>query len=188
MPPRTAVSPPLPEGLIYRGNFISVDDERGLLELLGVLDFQPVVMRGRTARRSVRHFGLEYSYQRKELIRTDPLPETMLWLRERCARLMERDSKDLVQVLVGRYPPGAGIGWHHDAPIFGSGIVGVSLLAPCRMRFQRSTEGEHSVAQIELEPRSAYLMSGSARWEWQHSIPVTKALRYSITFRTLGGR
>jgi alkylated DNA repair dioxygenase AlkB len=36
-----------------------------------------------------------------------------------------------------------------------------------------------------LEPRSAYILAGSSRSAWQHQIPQTKALRYSITFRTL---
>jgi alkylated DNA repair dioxygenase AlkB len=35
------------------------------------------------------------------------------------------------------------------------------------------------------EPRSAYLLSGPARLEWEHSIPQMDALRYSITFRNL---
>jgi len=109
----------------------------------------------------------------------------MLWLRDRCAQLMGRESEDLAQVLVGRYPPGAGIGWHFDAPIFGSPIAGVSLRSRCRMRFQWRAEGKRSVAELELEPRSAYLLGGSARWSWQHSIVATKDLRYSITFRVL---
>ena len=142
-------------------------------------------MRRQTARRTVRHFGLDYAYETGELEATDSLPESMLWLRNRCAELMGRAPADLVQVLVGRYPPGAGIGWHRDARIFGSRIVGLSLLAPCRMRFQRKAGGERSVAELALAPRSAYLLSGKARWSWQHSIPATKALRYSITFRTL---
>jgi hypothetical protein len=29
------------------------------------------------------------------------------------------------------------------------------------------------------------VLSGAARFAWQHSIPPIKALRYSITFRTL---
>jgi len=106
-------------------------------------------------------------------------------LRDRCAALMERDPQDLVQVLVSRYPAGAGIRWHRDAPTFGSRIVGVSLRAPCRMRFQRTVRGVRSVAELELAPRSAYLLSGKARWSWQHSIPATCDLRYSVTFRTL---
>jgi hypothetical protein len=37
----------------------------------------------------------------------------------------------------------------------------------------------------QILPRSGYVLSGAARYAWQHSIPPTKALRYSITFRTL---
>jgi alkylated DNA repair dioxygenase AlkB len=39
-----------------------------------------------------------------------------------------------------------------------------------------------------LEPRSAYLMRGAAREEWEHSIPPAEALRYSVTFRTMRTR
>ena len=142
-------------------------------------------MRGQTARRTVRHFGLDYDYERGELVETDALPPALVPLRDRCAALMEREPGDLVQVLVSRYPEGAGIGWHRDAPMFGSKIAGVSIGAPVRMRFQRTVGGERSVAARELAPRSAYLLSGKARWSWQHSIPAAKALRYSLTFRTL---
>jgi DNA oxidative demethylase len=106
-------------------------------------------------------------------------------LRERCEELAGAEPGSLVQALVSRYPAGAGIGWHRDAPMFGSRIAGVSLCAPCRMRFQRTVRGERSVAAIELAPRSAYVLSGKARWSWQHSVPPTKELRYSVTFRTL---
>jgi alkylated DNA repair dioxygenase AlkB len=37
---------------------------------------------------------------------------------------------------------------------------------------------------VTLERRSAYILSGAARWNFQHSIPAVKELRYSITFRT----
>jgi DNA oxidative demethylase len=133
----------------------------------------------------VRHFGLDYAYETGEPVPADPLPEPMHPLRERCAGLMEREPRDLVQILVSRYPEGAGIGWHRDAPMFGSRIAGVSLRAPCRMRFQRTLKGARETAEIELAPRSAYLLSGKARWSWQHSIPAAKDLRYSVTFRTL---
>jgi DNA oxidative demethylase len=174
-----------PDGLVYREKFISEEEEQQLLSLLSSIEFRAVVMRGQAARRTVRHFGLDYDYETGDLVPADPLPTSMLWLRDRCAALMERDPADLVQILVSRYPPGAGIGWHRDAPMFGSRIAGVSLLEPCRMRFQRTVIGARSVAEVELEPRSAYLLTGKARWSWQHSIPATKALRYSVTFRTL---
>jgi len=174
-----------PEGLGYREQFISEQEERQLVSLLSSIEFRPVVMRGQAARRTVRHFGLDYDYDSGDLVPAEPLPAPMLWLRDRCGALMERDPAALVQILVSRYPPGAGIGWHRDAPMFGSHIAGVSLLAPCRMRFQRTVQGARSVAELELAPRSAYLLTGKARWSWQHSIPAAKALRYSITFRTL---
>jgi alkylated DNA repair dioxygenase AlkB len=37
---------------------------------------------------------------------------------------------------------------------------------------------------VDLQPRSAYVLRGAARWDWQHSIAPTPALRYSITLRT----
>jgi alkylated DNA repair protein (DNA oxidative demethylase) len=181
----SAATPELPEGLVYREELVTPEEEDELLALFAGLAFRPVEMRGQVAKRTVRHFGLVYDYERGDLVPAEPIPEPMRWLRDRCAALMERDPEDLVQILVSRYPEGAGIGWHRDAPTFGSKIAGVSLRAPCRMRFQRTLKGERSVAAIELAPRSAYLLSGAARWSWQHSIPATKDLRYSVTFRTL---
>ena len=40
---------------------------------------------------------------------------------------------------------------------------------------------------LVLQPRSAYVLADDARWRWQHAISPTKALRYSITFRTIRG-
>ena len=42
--------------------------------------------------------------------------------------------------------------------------------------------------EIELLPRSAYVMKDLARSEFEHSIPAVTELRYSITFRTLRRR
>jgi alkylated DNA repair dioxygenase AlkB len=183
MPPRAKQEQP--EGLHYEDDFVTRDEERQLVEVFERLDFRPIVMRGQAAKRTVRHFGLNYDYESASVVPGDPLPEEMEWLRVRVAGLIEREPEELVQILLTRYPAGAGIGWHRDAPQFGSKIAGVSLLAPSRMRFQRTVQGERSVGELELAPRSAYVMSGKARWSWQHSIPATKALRYSVTFRTL---
>jgi alkylated DNA repair protein (DNA oxidative demethylase) len=181
----SAATPDLPEGLVYRDEFVTPEEEDDLLGLFGEIEFRTVEMHGQVAKRTVRHFGLDYDYEGGDLVPAEPIPDEMRWLRNRCAELMERDPEDLVQILISRYPEGAGIGWHRDAPMFGSKIAGVSLRAPCRMRFQRTVKGERSTAAIQLAPRSAYLLSGAARWSWQHSIPPTKHLRYSVTFRTL---
>jgi len=41
---------------------------------------------------------------------------------------------------------------------------------------------------VTLAPRSAYILRGSARHDWEHSIPPGEALRYSVTFRTFRAR
>src|SRR6185369_17974108 len=79
---------------------------------------------------------------------------------------------------------------HRDVPDFEL-IVGVSLAGPSRMRLRSYPPKKGRSVQtlsIDLEPRSAYFMGGEARWGWQHSIPPTKNLRYSITFRTRSTR
>ncbi|HEX2111690.1 MAG TPA: alpha-ketoglutarate-dependent dioxygenase AlkB [Gaiellaceae bacterium] len=174
-----------PEGLVYRPDFVTEDEERDLLARMEAIDFREVVMHGQPAKRTVRHYGLDYGYESWSLSPADPLPPELTWVRDRCAELADVEPDELAQVLVSRYPPGAGIGWHRDAPMFGAAIVGVSLAAPCRMRFQRTAGDVRRVFALELEPRSAYVLAGQARSAWQHSIPATKALRYSLTFRTL---
>jgi alkylated DNA repair dioxygenase AlkB len=108
----------------------------------------------------------------------------LLPVRARLAGFAAVTPDELGEALVTEYAPGAGIGWHRDAPAFGI-VAAVSLLASCRMRFRRGEVGNWETAELELEPRSAYLIAGEARSKWQHGIPPAKALRYSITFRTL---
>jgi alkylated DNA repair dioxygenase AlkB len=175
----------LPEGLNYIEDFLTTDEERDLLAAIEDVDFRTLSMRGQVAKRTVRHYGLDYDYESGDLVPADPLPGALVAVRDRAAALISRAPEDLVQILVSRYPEGAGIGWHRDAPMFGSRIVGVSLGGTSRMRFQRTIKGERETAAVDLAPRSAYVLSGKARWSWQHSIPATKELRYSITFRTL---
>jgi DNA oxidative demethylase len=173
------------EGLSYVPDFLRSSEEEELLDWLDSLALRPVVMHGQESRRTVGMFGLDYDYNNRSLVPAEPWPAGVEWLRARAAGLISREPSELAQVLVSRYPPGAGIGWHRDAPMFGSAIVGVSLLGTARMRFQRRVRGEREVEAIDLAPRSAYVLSGPARWSWQHTVPATKELRWSITFRTL---
>ena len=89
---------------------------------------------------------------------------------------------------MARYPAGATIGWHRDAPMFGTPVIGVSLVSPCTMKLRRKTGEGFEVSVQTLEPRSLYILGGSARSQWQHSIPPTKDLRYSISMRVLRKR
>ena len=174
-----------PEGLVYRPELLSQGEERALVDELERLDFHEIRMHGVVAKRTARHFGLDYDYERRGVMAdVDPIPDWLLPVREAAAELAEVAPDGLVEALVQRYPEGSSIGWHRDAPMFGT-VVGVSLLSPSRMRFRRDAGGERRTFELELEPRSGYVLAGPARTAWQHHIPPTKALRYSITFRTL---
>src|SRR5919107_2953290 len=126
--------PPAPSGLVYRPDLIGEAEEQQALAVLEAMELHTITMHGRTARRTVRHFGLDYGYESWTLVPTDPFPGELYWLQERAASLAGLDPAELVQILVTRYPPGATIGWHRDAPLFGPKGVGVSLAAARRMR------------------------------------------------------
>lgn len=180
-PPR----PPRPEGLTYAPEFLSPAEERELLAWVVARPFGEVRMHGVVARRKALHFGYDYAYDARSIEPTTPIPPEIAPLRDRCAALAGVEPDRLVACLVARYEPGAGIGWHRDAPMFGNTVVGVSLGAACKMRFQRGEGPAREVFAQPLAPRSAYVLAGPARASWQHSIPPVQALRYSLTFRTV---
>lgn len=173
---------PAPEGLRYVPDAITEEEEAALLARLRDLAFDPVVMRGQVARRATRHYGFTYGYESWRLSHAEDVPVWLEGLRRQAAHLVGRVPRDFDEVLVTSYPAGAGIGWHRDAPMFGPQVVGFSLGAACRFRFQRRP---HDTFELTLDPRSAYVLEGPARTVWQHSIPGTKQQRYSVTFRSV---
>ena len=196
MPPAPGLfGPAVPEGFSYRGDFVRSDEERNLAAAISRLDFSAVVMRGGVARRRTAHFGVTYGYDARRTGPGDPLPPFLLPLRERCAVWLGVEPAKLEEALVTEYPAGAAIGWHRDAPMFGD-IAGVSLLTSCRMKFRpyvspkdiKSASVRRTTHEVELQPRSAYVLTGTARRDFEHTIPPVASLRYSITFRTLRQR
>lgn len=176
-----------PAGFDYRPDFVTPDEEGRLLAVLRDAEYGEVRMRGMVARRRTAHFGWRYGYESWRIEPGPPMPEALRPLRDRAGALASVAPESLVEVLLTHYPPAAGIGWHRDAPMFGV-VVGVSLLGTCRLRFQRGTGAARRTRAVTLAPRSAYVLTGSARWQWQHAIPPMKSERYSITFRTLRER
>jgi DNA oxidative demethylase len=173
-----------PEGLVYHPALLTPSEEGELLAELAGLRFDPIVMHGQEARRTARHYGLGYDYATRTPQPGEPMPGWLEPARARAAQLAGVDPGELAEILVQRYPPGSTIGWHRDAPAFGI-VVGLSLGGSCRLRFQRGKGERRRVWEVLLEPRSGYVLAGPARTSWQHSIPPTKELRYSVTFRTL---
>ncbi len=176
----------LPEGLLYHPDFLSEAEEVDLIRIFRELPFQAFDFHGYTARRRVLEFGLEYDFTTRRATPTQSFPEFLSPVRERAARFAGLSTADLVEGMVTEYSPGAPIGWHRDAPQFGT-VIGISLASTSRMRF-KPYKAEGKPVALTLEPRSIYVMRGPARWKFQHSIPPVKQLRYSITFRTLHRR
>jgi alkylated DNA repair dioxygenase AlkB len=180
-----ATLPNLPEGFRYRPELIGQDDEERLLARVRELPFRDFEFHGYTGKRRVVSFGWHYDFSAHHLQKADDIPEFLLALREVAAPLADLEPESLQHVLVTEYGPGAGIGWHRDKAVFGR-VVGISLLSPCVFRMRREvTTKKWERVNLVAEPRSAYLLSGPARKEWEHSIPQMDALRYSITFRNL---
>jgi len=173
-----------PEGFVYREDVIGPAEERELAERIRVLPLQEFDFHGYLGKRRVISYGWKYDYDRGVAERTDDIPEFLLPLRRRAAAFAGLAENDLQQAHVIEYGSGAGIGWHRDKPQFGD-VVGFSLLSPCRFRLRLKTGRTWRRVSLTLFPRSAYLMRGPSRTEWEHSIPPVDRLRYSITFRSL---
>ena len=176
--------PRLPEGFRYQAGLIDTAGEDELLARVRELPFREFEFHGYTGKRRVVSFGWQYDFSARQLRRVDDMPEFLLALRSPAAAFAGLQPEALQHVLVTEYSPGAGIGWHRDKAVFGE-IVGISLLAPCVFRLRRAAGEKWDRVKIVAEPRSAYLLSGSARSVWEHSIPPVDALRYSITYRNL---
>jgi alkylated DNA repair dioxygenase AlkB len=174
----------MPEGFRYSADVLSIDQEQAILEGIRPLPFKEFEFHGYLGKRRVVSYGWKYNYTTRSLEPTREIPEFLLDVREIAAAFAGMSPDDLQQILVTEYDVGAGIGWHRDKGEFGQ-ILGLSLLAPCTFRLRRKHAATWERASIVAEPRSAYLMSGPSRSEWEHSIPPVDALRYSITLRNL---
>ena len=179
-----APAPAYPEGFRYEADVIDVAAEAALLEQVRALPFRDFEFQGYTAKRRVISFGWHYDFAARHLEKANDIPPFLLALREHAARFAGMKPSDLQHVLVMEYGPGAAIGWHRDKSVFGQ-VVGISLLSSCTFRLRRSVGTSWERVSLTAHPRSAYLLSGPARDEWEHSIPGVEQLRYSVTFRNL---
>ena len=88
--------------------------------------------------------------------------------------------------MVTRYPPGAGIGWHVDAPRFAECILGISLGGMARFQFGLQVT-KQACWEVKLLSDSLYAMRGSARLAFEYQVLPIKLERYSLTFRHVTG-
>ena len=178
---------PILAGLAYRDGFIAAAEESALLERLSGLDLSPFRFQGWLGNRKTKSFGWRYDFDDSSFTPAEPIPNWLEPLRKRAAAFAEAEPADIVHVLLARYDPGAGIGWHKDRDVFDR-VVGVSLGTATTLRFRRRAGDGFRRFNLPVEPRSAYLLSGEARYDWEHRIVPGGELRFSITFRTLSDK
>ncbi|WP_184717315.1 alpha-ketoglutarate-dependent dioxygenase AlkB [Caulobacter sp.] len=175
---------PMPDGFRYQPDLVTLDEERALVRQFEDLDFKPYEHLGYLGNRRVAAFGWRRGADGAMVETGEGVPDFLTPLLNKVAAFTGLSAGSFRHALVTEYAPGAGIGWHRDRPP-AVAIAGVSLLSPCTFRLRRKVGDRWDRASIIAAPRSAYLMSGSSRSDWQHSIPEVEALRYSVTFRTV---
>ena len=96
----------------------------------------------------------------------------------------ERGARRSRQAIINLYHPGEGISDHVDLlDRYDDGIVGVSFISGCVMRFRKPDHGQHhdplslndpQYTELYLPPRSVVALVGDARYKWTHGIPLRR--------------
>ena len=182
---RNARSSTPPEGFRYQADILPPDEEQGLVGQIQELPLKEFEFHGYVGKRRVISYGWHYDFSTGKLRQAEAMPAFLLSLRERAAAFAGFTAEELPHALITEYGPGAAIGWHRDKGVFGD-VIGISLLSPCIFRLRRQV-GPRRWERVSLiaEPRSAYILSGAVRNDWEHSIPSVNSLRYSVTFRSI---
>ena len=171
-------------GLHLAPAFLSAEEEVALIAHIDAEPLAPFRFQRWEGKRLTASFGWTYDFTTGKMGAADPFPDWLLPIRDRAAAFARLSPDDLVQALLIRYDPGAGIGWHRDRPVFGH-VVGISLGNPATMRLRRRTPQGFDRARAELAPRSIYHLTGEVRHQWEHSIAPMDVPRWSITLRSL---
>lgn len=175
---------PVVSGLAFQGEAVASGEEADLIERIDEQSLSPFRFQQWTGKRLTRSFGWSYDFETGSFTQTEPIPEWLYTVKRRAERFAGLAEGDLVQALLIRYDPGAGIGWHRDRPVFGH-VVGLSLGNAATLRLRQRRADGFTRAKIELPPRSIYHLSGEVRHNWEHSIAPMELPRWSITFRSL---
>jgi alkylated DNA repair dioxygenase AlkB len=178
--------PHLP-GLSQAGEFVTPSDERRLTARIDAAELSPSRYHGWSGKRLTASYGWRYDFDDASFAPAEAIPDWLLPVRANAARVAGLRPDELVQALLIRYDPGAGIGWHRDRPVF-EHVIGVSLGASATMRFCPRRPGGFDRVSVPLGPRSVYHLTGEARHKWEHSIAPMEVTRWSITFRSLSAK
>ncbi len=175
--------PSAPVDFRYAPNLFSPAAEQGFVATFETLPFKPFEFHGYQGNRRIVSYGYRYDYADRALRTSEALPDFLAPLREIASQFSGIAADKLEQALVTEYAPGAGIGWHRDKPFF-EDVVALSFMSPCALRLRRQEGARWQRQAVKIAPRSGYVLHGSVRSEWEHSIVPMDVLRYSVTFRS----
>jgi alkylated DNA repair protein (DNA oxidative demethylase) len=175
--------PGLP-GLSQAADIVTPAEEQSLIASIDASPLSPFRFHQWLGKRLTAMYGWSYDFDDGSFTPAETIPDWLLPLQAKAARLAGLPPDELAQALLIRYDPGAGIGWHRDRPVF-EHVLGISLGAPAAMRFRRRRRGGFDRTSVFLSARSIYHLTGEARHQWEHSIAAMEAMRWSITFRSL---
>lgn len=203
-------------GLELIPEFVTEDEAEALL---AAVDDRPW---DSTIKRRVQHYGHVFDYARLTLAEEGGRapPELPEFCRDVARRVSQHTPRPIDQLTVNEYQPGVGIASHCDAhSAFEDGVCGLTLGSGIVMEFRRprpdsggkvsvgrhhrlappppeSQDGESIVQKnVWLPSRSLFILTGEARYAWQHGIAWRKtdclaagdvrhrARRVSFTFR-----
>lgn len=175
---------PAVAGLAMRADIVSAVEEAALIAHIDDTGLSPFRFQQWIGKRLTRSYGWSYDFSTGVFAPAEPMPDWLDYIRQRAARFANLDPDQLVQALLIRYDPGAGIGWHRDRPVF-EHVVGISLGHEATLRLRKRSDQGFERARADLAPRSIYHLSGEVRHQWEHSIAPMEQPRWSITFRSL---
>jgi hypothetical protein len=107
-----------PMGFYYEPEFLSVQQEKDLLEAIGLLPLQEAVYRDWKAKRRIVSYGGRYDFTHRELGEAPPIPQFLHPLREQIARWAGVMPALIHHAVIAEYRPGTQLGWHRDVPNF----------------------------------------------------------------------
>jgi alkylated DNA repair dioxygenase AlkB len=176
-------------GLFYYPNFLTEMEEK---EILDFLNTNPdwFLVSSSPQSRQVLHYGYAYNYVRKgTLERAAEFPDLMVRLKDKIRTQHPLQTEFLLnQCIINQYQPGQGIQAHIDSPLFTNYICCVSVGSGASIDFAK----DGATKSLYLEPRSLYIMSDEARYQWTHGMKACKSdtgikrgTRFSLTFRTV---